>query len=90
MTDLPPAPALVLPAPVLVVEDEPLVCRRLERLLGQLGYPADALLFAASLAEARRPPAPPPPAQARGAQGQPPGNGIPQIAGQRAPPPARA
>ncbi|MFY3005984.1 DNA-binding response regulator, partial [Achromobacter xylosoxidans] len=54
MTDLPPAPALVLPAPVLVVEDEPLVCRRLERLLGQLGYPADALLFAASLAEARR------------------------------------
>ncbi|MBB1186170.1 DNA-binding response regulator, partial [Klebsiella pneumoniae] len=37
MTDLPPASALALPAPVLVVEDEPLVCRRLERLLGQLG-----------------------------------------------------
>ena len=53
MTDLPPVPALALPAPVLVVEDEPLVRARLERLLHQLGYPADALLFAGSLAEAR-------------------------------------
>ncbi|MFY3881959.1 DNA-binding response regulator, partial [Achromobacter xylosoxidans] len=70
MTDLPPAPALVLPAPVLVVEDEPLVCRRLERLLGQLGYPADALLFAASLAEARRRAAAASVARARGAQGR--------------------
>ena len=42
MTDLSPVSALALPAPVLVVEDEPLVCRRLERLLGQLGYPAGA------------------------------------------------
>ena len=32
MTDLPPASALALPAPVLVVEDEPLVCRRLEQI----------------------------------------------------------
>lgn len=44
---------LVLPAPVLLVEDEPLVCRRLEGLLLQLGYQPDALVFASSLAEAR-------------------------------------
>lgn len=44
---------LVLPAPVLLIEDDPLVQRRLERLLMQLGYEADALVFAASLGEAR-------------------------------------
>ena len=44
---------LALPAPVLLVEDEPLVCRRLEGLLLQLGYQPDALIFASSLAEAR-------------------------------------
>jgi DNA-binding NarL/FixJ family response regulator len=44
---------IALPAPVLLVEDDPGVRRRLEGLLRQLGYRADALVFAASLAEAR-------------------------------------
>lgn len=43
----------VLPVPVLVVEDEPLLQIRLRAVLSALGYPADALLFAATLAEAR-------------------------------------
>ena len=42
-----------LPAPVLVVEDEPLLQQRLRGVLLQLGYAPDALVFAASLAEAR-------------------------------------
>lgn len=42
-----------LPAPVLVVEDEPLLQQRLRTLLLGLGYAPDALVFAASLAEAR-------------------------------------
>src|SRR5690606_21412968 len=41
-----------LPAPVLVVEDEPLLQQRLRGVLLQLGYTPDALVFAASLAEA--------------------------------------
>ncbi|WP_027014913.1 LuxR C-terminal-related transcriptional regulator [Comamonas composti] len=47
------APELLLPAPVLVVEDEPLLQQRLRAVLLALGYTADALLFVASLAEAR-------------------------------------
>ncbi|QNP59858.1 LuxR C-terminal-related transcriptional regulator [Paenacidovorax monticola] len=42
-----------LPAPVLVVEDEPLLQQRLRAVLLQLGYAHDALVFAASLAQAR-------------------------------------
>lgn len=42
-----------LPVPVLVVEDEPLLQQRLRSVLLQLGYAPDALVFAASLAEAR-------------------------------------
>lgn len=42
-----------LPAPVLVVEDEPLLQQRLCGVLRGLGYAPDALVFAASLAEAR-------------------------------------
>lgn len=42
-----------LPAPVLVVEDEPLLQQRLRGVLLGLGYAPDALVFAASLAEAR-------------------------------------
>ncbi|RQO36347.1 DNA-binding response regulator [Herminiimonas sp. KBW02] len=42
-----------LPAPVLLVEDEQLIQRRLEGLLQQLGYTPDALVTASSLAEAR-------------------------------------
>jgi DNA-binding NarL/FixJ family response regulator len=44
---------LSLPAPVLVVEDEPLLQQRLRAILLQLGYPNDALVFAGSVAEAR-------------------------------------
>lgn len=43
----------VLPSPVLVVEDEPLLQQRLRGILLQLGYAPDALLCAASLSEAR-------------------------------------
>lgn len=43
----------ILPAPVLVVEDEPLLQQRLRGVLLQLGYEEDALVFAGSLAEAR-------------------------------------
>lgn len=42
-----------LPSPVLVVEDEPLLQQRLRGVLRGLGYAPDALVFAASLAEAR-------------------------------------
>lgn len=45
---------LALPAPVLVVEDNPLVRNRLEKLLLQLGYVHDALVLVGSLTEARR------------------------------------
>ena len=41
-------PESTLPAPVLVVEDEPLIRQRLRSVLGQLGYTPDALLFAGS------------------------------------------
>lgn len=44
---------LVLPAPVLLVEDDPLVQRRLESLLRQFGYHANDLILVASLGEAR-------------------------------------
>lgn len=44
---------LTLPAPVLVVEDDPLVRKRLEGLLLQLGYVQDALVITCSLKEAR-------------------------------------
>lgn len=47
------SPEPILPAPVLLVEDEPLICRRLEGLLLQLGYTSDALVIVGSLAEAR-------------------------------------
>lgn len=42
-----------LPAPVLVIEDEPLLQHRLRDVLLALGYAPDALMFAATLAEAR-------------------------------------
>lgn len=48
-----PAPELILPAPVLLVEDELVIRRRIEGLLLQIGYLPEALVFAASLAEAR-------------------------------------
>ena len=53
MTDPTTALEPALPAPVLVVEDEPLLQQRLRGVLLGLGYAADALVFAATLAEAR-------------------------------------
>ena len=53
MTAFITAPESVLPAPVLVVEDEPLLQQRLRGVLLALGYAPDALLFPATLAEAR-------------------------------------
>lgn len=44
---------LILPAPVLIVEDDAAVSQRLENLLLQLGYQADALMIARSVAEAQ-------------------------------------
>lgn len=43
----------VLPSPVMVVEDEPLLQQRLKRILLELGYAPDALHIAASLSQAR-------------------------------------
>lgn len=45
---------LILPAPVLIVEDDAVVSQRLENLLLQLGYQADALIVASSIAEAQQ------------------------------------
>lgn len=42
-----------LPAPVLVVEDEPLIRQRLQEVLLHLGYTPDTLVLATTLAEAR-------------------------------------
>ena len=52
-----PAPVFadsILPAPVLVVEDEPLLQERLGALLSGLGYAPEALVFASSIAQAHR------------------------------------
>ena len=46
-------PGSTLPTPVLVVEDQPEFQQRLRDVLLQLGYTADALLFASTLSEAR-------------------------------------
>lgn len=70
----------VLPAPVLVVEDEPLFRERLKALLLQLGYNADALFFAPSLATAREHVANQPVALALVDLGLPDGNGAELIA----------
>ena len=80
MSASPLAPELSLPAPVLLVEDEPLVCRRIEGLLLQLGYQSDALIFAGSLAEARACLASQPVALALVDLGLPDGSGIDLIA----------
>ena len=47
------SPDSILPAPVLLVEDEPVICSRLRGLLEQLGYAPDAVIVASSLAQAR-------------------------------------
>lgn len=69
-----------LPAPVLVVEDEPLFRERLLALLLQLGYTDDALFFAPSMAVARAHLANQPVALALIDLGLPDGNGAELIA----------
>lgn len=78
----------ILPVPVLIVEDEPLIQQRLQHILVQLGYTADSLFFAASLAEARVLMAASPNALALVDLGLPDGNGIELIAELRAADPA--
>ena len=52
MNHLPNLPAeSILPSPLLVVEDEPLIRKRLEGILHSLGYTDDALIFTASIAQ---------------------------------------
>lgn len=79
-----------LPAPVLLVEDEPLICRRLQGLLQQLGYAPDALVIATSLAEARACMAAQPIALALVDLGLPDGSGIDLIAEMHAADPSLA
>lgn len=43
----------MVPGPLLIVDDEPLMQRRLTTILTSLGYSDEALLFAGSLSEAR-------------------------------------
>lgn len=43
----------LLPAPVLVVEDDPVMRQRLWRVLGGIGYAQDVVSFSTNLAEAR-------------------------------------
>jgi DNA-binding NarL/FixJ family response regulator len=88
MLNYAPTVDLVLPAPVLLVEDDPLVRRRLEGILLQLGYQPDALVFADSLAEARACLAEQPVALALVDLGLPDGSGIDLIAELRAADPA--
>ncbi|RZS30937.1 LuxR family two component transcriptional regulator [Corticibacter populi] len=47
-----PATSL-LPAPILIVEDEPLIQQRMRAVLVQLGYGDDQMVFAGSLAQAQ-------------------------------------
>lgn len=77
MLPIPPLPPeLLLPAPVLVVEDDPLIRQRLLGILAHLGYQADALLFADTLAQARHLVQESPIALALVDLGLPDGNGI--------------
>lgn len=77
-----PAESTLL-APVLVVEDEPLIRQRLMSVLEQLGYLPDAVVFAASLAQARACLAEQPVALALVDLGLPDGSGIDLIAQMR-------
>ncbi len=80
----PPPQESNLPAPVLIVEDEPLIRERLQGVLAQLGYTPDALVMAATLAEARACVAADPVALALVDLGLPDGSGIDLIAELRA------
>lgn len=48
-----PLPSPDLPMPVLIVEDDALMQRRIVGILGQLGYGSEALVLAGTLTEAR-------------------------------------
>ena len=77
MADTFPVPAeSILPSPLLVVEDEPLIRTRLTTVLHSLGYADDALIFAGTLAEARACLQDQPVAMALVDLGLPDGNGI--------------
>lgn len=45
---------LVLPVPVIVVEDDPLIQKRLNEILHNIGYTTDKLFFAQNLAQAKK------------------------------------
>ncbi|WP_447592613.1 response regulator [Aquipseudomonas campi] len=74
----PPAPSdeNLLPAPVLVVEDDPLMRQRLALVLDGLGYAREAITFSQSLGEARAYASNNPLAMALVDLGLPDGNGI--------------
>ncbi len=77
-----------LPAPILVVEDDPLIRRRLGSVLINLGYTEEAMIFAESLAQARAYLAQQPVAIALVDLGLPDGNGIELIGEMRSSDPA--
>jgi len=55
LPDVRPDPdSALLPAPLLLVEDEPIMHVRLRSILGGLGYNDEVLSFASNIAEARR------------------------------------
>ena len=66
----------VLPAPVLIVEDEAMIRSRLDLILSELGYSQDMLIFAKNLAEAMQIIASQPISLALVDLGLPDGNGI--------------
>lgn len=66
----------LLPVPVLIVEDEPLMQDRLKRILRSLGYQNDAIVIAGCLREAREHVEDHPVAMALVDVGLPDGNGI--------------
>ncbi|WP_175651871.1 response regulator [Pseudomonas sp. Marseille-P9899] len=84
----PPPDDALLPAPVLVVEDDPLMRQRLSRILGEIGYAAEAVSFSANLAEARAHASSQPLAMVLVDLGLPDGNGIELIRELRAQDPA--
>ncbi|WP_407714624.1 LuxR C-terminal-related transcriptional regulator [Comamonas testosteroni] len=74
----------ILPSPLLVVEDEPLIRNRLESILRGLGYADDALIFCGTLKQARAQLAEHPVAMALVDLGLPDGSGIDLISQLRA------
>lgn len=87
-TTRPPPDDSLLPAPVLVVEDDALMRQRLARVLGEIGYADEAVNFAVNLAEARVHVSQQPVAMVLVDLGLPDGNGIELIRELRAQEPA--